>query len=429
MNVIRLASGTLAAAETWACGGFLCDPDIPAPPSQSSERIVFVVNPAGHDDAPDGLVASWPVDPGDPPPEDEGSVDAYIEVAYAGSAGSFAWVVPVLRPPLLVGTAGREMIDEIDRATAPLFHFTVPAQIAAEADSAGPDCDCLPMADDEGSYGDDDFSFEPQVTVLGKERVGPYEVAVVQSDRSSDLWNWLAFNGYALPVIAEDILQAYVTEQKTFVAFRLADGEGLGAIQPVVLRVPGGEPCIPLRLTRIATQPVLDVTAIVLADGLVETSPFGDASVDHDAVRPTSPTETDYALHLRDAVVAAGGRAFQTEFATAAHRLEVQDAALVAMRDRSAHVTRLATRIAAKDMVLDPIFTVTERTDEVFREHWVDISGDPDAQDALFGYLVSRGGVGGRSVPAWALGFAIVLARTGRRPAPRARAHRRHPAT
>ena len=62
--------------------------------------------------------------------------------------------------------------------------------------------------------------------------------------------------------------------------FRLADGEGLGAVQPVVLRIPGTEPCVPLRLTSIASEPVLSVTAIFLADTVVAPSNFSDALLD-----------------------------------------------------------------------------------------------------------------------------------------------------
>jgi len=413
MNVTTFTLATLVTSEALACGGFLCDPDVPVPPSQSSERIVFVVNPVAYDAPPGGIVEAWPIE-SEAPMDGERSVDVYIEVAYAGAAASFAWVVPVLGPPLLVGTAGREMFDEIDRATAPRFHFTTGlAQISGYEDSSGSDCDCAPMGEG-GSYGDDSFSSEPQVTLLGKERVGPYEVAVVQSENAIDLWDWLFFNGYALPVEAEEILEDYVAEQKTFVAFRLADDQGLGAVEPVVLRVPGGEPCIPLRLTRIATQPILDVTAIVLADGLATSVPYTAALVDHDAVRPTSPTDTDYAQRLRDAVVTAGGRAFATEFATAAGGLVVKDEGLAAMLDRSAHVTRLSTRIAAADMMLDPIFTITERSDEVPNEHRVDISDDPEAQRILLGATAS-GATRGRGTPAWALGLVLAAALVGRR--------------
>ena len=46
-------------------------------------------------------------------------------------------------------------------------------------------------------------------------------------------------------------------------------------------------------------------------------------------------------------------------------------------------VTRLSTRIAPGEMTTDPIFVHTTSTDELSRDHVVDVTDDPAALDAL----------------------------------------------
>jgi len=404
-----------------ACGGLFCDQStVTQPPEQSSERIVFVANPADWTVPPEGMI----VDTGDPPdldiPAGTLTTDVYVEIAYEGAAESFAWVVPLLEPPVLIGTASKEIFDDLDLATAPRFTF-IYGGVFAQADGGG-GFGC--GADSEASAGGSEPAYtDPEVTVLSYERVGPYQVAVIESDDSGALRDWLLLNGYQIPPMAAALLDTYVSEGKVFAAFRLADGKGVGAIEPVVIRVPGNEPCIPLRLTPIASVPVLSVTALVFGEGRARATNYGQASVDYDAVRPTSPTSSDYSLQLRAAATKLGGRAFETEFAGWSDSVPATAHATQALLARGGFVTRLSARIAPGEMTLDPIFEITDQHDQVFADHVVDITGDDEAIEAL-GVSASGGTEGegegmacasaGRPLmplwPLWSLlGIALIL--------------------
>ena len=58
-----------------------------------------------------------------------------------------------------------------------------------------------------------------------------------------------------------------------------AGGETSGEIVPLVLRYPNGEPCIPIRLTAIATVPDMPITAYFLTDGDVHPSNYLETEV------------------------------------------------------------------------------------------------------------------------------------------------------
>ena len=76
----------------YACGGFFCTN---VPVDQAAERIIFAVN-------------------------DDGTIDAYVQINYTGAPDAFAWVVPVPNPPK-VDVATMAMLRELDRLTQPVY--------------------------------------------------------------------------------------------------------------------------------------------------------------------------------------------------------------------------------------------------------------------------------------------------------------------
>ena len=76
--------------------------------------------------------------------------------------------------------------------------------------------------------------------------------------------NWLTDNGYVVSDAAAALIDAYVRENKYFVALKLLNGVGVRSIQPIVLTFRGTEPCVPLRLTAIAANPDMPVLVWVL---------------------------------------------------------------------------------------------------------------------------------------------------------------------
>ena len=75
-----------------ACGGLFCQS---TPVDQQAERIIFTVN-------------------------DDGTITAYVQINYTGSAPDFSWVVPVPSVPE-VDVAEIASFDELSNLTAPLF--------------------------------------------------------------------------------------------------------------------------------------------------------------------------------------------------------------------------------------------------------------------------------------------------------------------
>lgn len=394
------------SVEALACGGLFCNSGTVAiPPAQSAERIVFVQNPLGHTAPPEGMLEvgyDEQTDPNAPEvqPYSGASIDVYIEIAYTGAVDDFAWLVPMLEKPVLIGTARQDLFNDLDQATAPRFTFTysggsTSVPTSSSAGCGGASYDMAAGAGDDDDAGDG-LEADPEVTLLDHQNVGPYEVVVLQAETAGDLRDWLLQHDYEIPELAEPLLETYVQEGKKFAAFRLSDGEGVGAIEPVVLRIPGNEPCVPLRLTPVASDPVVTVSAIVLGAGLTRPVNFSDTAMDVTSIAPTSPVTTDYGDRLRAATRGLGGRAVETEYAAPAGFVEAYVDVSQQLLSRAGFVTRLSTRIAPEEMTDDPIFEVTDAQTQISRDHVIDVTDDPAAQQAL-GIAPAASGGGGSS--------------------------------
>jgi hypothetical protein len=224
-----------------ACGGFFCQA---TPVVQTAEEILYVV-------------------------DDDGALTMSVRIVYAGTAEEFAWILPVPSVPTLsLGAAAT--FDAIGAATAPSFTqaFRVDGICATE-----PRCEFLPLpdvgptADAARAFSDAaaaDGGAGPGVLIEGE--LGPFETVVIGDASATEIHEWLTTNGYAIPVESVSILDDYVTSGSLFVALRLRPNTTTDAIQPITLRwdVPT-EPCLPIRLTAIATATQLPIIAYFLA--------------------------------------------------------------------------------------------------------------------------------------------------------------------
>ena len=61
-------------------------------------------------------------------------------------------------------------------------------------------------------------------------------------------------NDYAQDPASEPILQEYLDEGFLFAAVKLTAGADVDQIHPLAFRFQGTEPCVPIRLTRIAAE-------------------------------------------------------------------------------------------------------------------------------------------------------------------------------
>lgn len=220
--VLLLAIPRLAQA----CGGFFCST---LPMNQLSERILFV-------------------DRGD-------SVTTHVQIEYAGAAADFAWVLPVPTPPQLA-VSHNELFRQLQFATQPFFWLEWD-----ESDECSAVFPPIFRTLEDAAAGDDGV-----VTVVSEQRVGPYDTVILNSADADAILRWLVDNGYVLGDLGPELLQPYVDDGFYFIALRLAPDREVGDLQPISLSYAADAPGIPIRLTAIATEPDLGVTAWILGE-------------------------------------------------------------------------------------------------------------------------------------------------------------------
>ncbi|MEU8619663.1 DUF2330 domain-containing protein [Streptomyces sp. NPDC048623] len=167
-----------------------------------------------------------------------------------GDAKKAAWVMPVPhRADVALGDPA--LFDQLDALTAP-EHRT--------RDYFWPRGDDWPFASD----GDGVSAGAPPragagVGVVGRERLGPFDVARLTATDPAALGDWLHRNGFELSDRLAAELRPYVERKWEYVAVRLAPekaGDTLyGALDPLRITFPNDRPVYPMRLSRLATTP------------------------------------------------------------------------------------------------------------------------------------------------------------------------------
>jgi len=99
----------------------------------------------------------------------------------------------------------------------------------------------------------------PPVQVVGRERLGPFDVARLAATDPEALRDWLDDNGFELPDRLATALKPYVEEKWEYVAIRLAPEDGnsplRGELDPLRLRFAADRPVYPMRLSQLAANP------------------------------------------------------------------------------------------------------------------------------------------------------------------------------
>lgn len=174
--------------------------------------------------------------------------DILMSFNVAGRSQNAAWVMPV-PSAAQVSLGDAEAFEELGRLTAPrieyrdswspTFTWLTGARTSVGAEAAAP----------AGAA----------VDVLGRQRIGPFDVTRLAANDAAALAQWLADNGFPHPVGLDDNLAAYVADQWEIVAVKLGPvgaGESLtGDLQPLRLSFRSGEIVYPMRLSRSATTP------------------------------------------------------------------------------------------------------------------------------------------------------------------------------
>ncbi len=299
-----------------ACGGFFCDNVNPV--VQTSERILFRVDP-------DGLITT------------------FIEIQFQGPPSEFAWVIPiaeVIDPETSIRTAPAGIFDALEAETAPRFVFE-----GMSADSKA--CGC-------GPSGGGSFPDTSDVKVVGEAVVGPYAIEIITADTGESLTAWLQINGYQIPATAIPAMDHYVDAGMAFVGVKLQPEYSAGPIDTLVIGCPSGEPAIPLILTSIAAVEDMELVAYVLAPERYVPTNWTDLTFDWE---PVFEDGSNYDDELRRQGDAAGGRAWNTEFAMPADPvLRRLPGEVTAALGQGAYLTRFRGYVSPDQMTEDPIW-------------------------------------------------------------------------
>jgi hypothetical protein len=263
-----------------ACGGFFCQL---VPINQAGEQIIFR--------------------------QDGGQVTAVVLIQYAGEAEDFSWVVPV--PGIPEVEVGSDLVfTTLEPATRPQFVLDV--------DGAPCELDFLGAPTAEGNGQDDSADADDGVEVLDAFAVGPFDVTVVRSEDAGSLARWLDENGYDLTDRGEDLIRPYVMEGLNFVAVKLRQDQGVGDIQPLILRYESDRPMIPIRLTAVAALPDMGVIAWVLGSARAVPENYLHVTPNYTRLNwffGSSNAYADYQRLITEAMNEAGGQGFATDYA------------------------------------------------------------------------------------------------------------------
>jgi MYXO-CTERM domain-containing protein len=277
-----------APSRAQACGGTFCDnlPE-PMPVDQAGEDILFVI--------------------------DGSEVEVHVRIQYEGEAERFAWLLPLQGVPE-VAVGSDLLFTALSTTLAPRWTPSVVSE-CDEDPSGGSEGDGddgggikLDLADGDDGGGPD---------VVFQQVVGAFEVVVLQGGTAAEVLEFLDQNDYAQDPAAEPILQEYLDEGFLFAAVKLSAGAEVDEIHPLAFKFAGTEPCVPLRLTRIAAKQDMGVRAYFLGQDRWAPQSYAHLVLNPLAYAWNQPSDSRYLELLSLAVDAAGGHAFVTEFAGA----------------------------------------------------------------------------------------------------------------
>lgn len=284
-GLAALAAGLIGlwSAPAFACGGFFC---FTQPIDQSAERILYL--------------------------KKDDSITVHIQISYTGDDDKFSWILPLTAVPKL-GIGSDSVFQVLEQGTAPRFQVDFSSQEGCWANIG-----CSMAA--SGGRSEDNTNGGGGVKVLAKENVGPYEAVTLAGNSGAELVKWLSDNGYQQPASSAPLIDQYAKTGYVFLALKLQKDMGAGDLAPIVVTLAEPNPCLPLRLTAIASVPELPVVAWVLADHRAIPKNFLHVEINEATVDWMNPT-SNYKNVVSKAVDQASGHAFTTELARPTSKL------------------------------------------------------------------------------------------------------------
>jgi hypothetical protein len=172
---------------------------------------------------------------------DGGQEEIVMRLSVRSQARDAAWLMPTpTRARVTLGES--DWFDQLDRLTEPAVvrHRRWLPRLGGGTEGAS----AVPKAGDG-------------VGVLGRQRLGPFEVTTLSAGDSGALASWLTAHGYRLPGRLAEALKPYVARHWTYTAIKLAPRQGrlTGALDPLRVTFGSDTPIYPIRLSRLATSP------------------------------------------------------------------------------------------------------------------------------------------------------------------------------
>ncbi|MEE1769906.1 DUF2330 domain-containing protein [Streptomyces sp. JV185] len=119
----------------------------------------------------------------------------------------------------------------------------------------------------------------PPVQVVGRERLGPFDVARLAATDPDALQEWLSDNGFELPDRLATALKPYVDQKWEYVAIRLAPQDTgnplMGTLEPLRLRFASERLVYPMRLSKLASTPQQLGLYVLAAHRMEPSGPIG----------------------------------------------------------------------------------------------------------------------------------------------------------
>lgn len=306
----------LSASVTYACGGFFCQL---VPIDQAGEQIIFRQN--------------------------GNQITAIVLIQYAGDADDFSWVVPVPGIPEL-STGSDLVFSPLEFATRPQFILEQEGSPCAPLQFPG--FGASPV-DSTGNGSEDDG-----VEILDMLTVGPFDIQIVASDDPDALATWLDVNNYDLSDRGRDLIAPYVAEGMNFVALRLRQDQGVGDLQPLIMKYESDGPTIPIRLTAVAAQPDMGVVVWLLGPSRAVPSNYLHVTPNYTRLNWYFGTFNAYASYqglITAAMNEAGGQGFATDYA--GHDLATMLTQLPSPEPLQAEIVRLSAVLDTAQFIAD----------------------------------------------------------------------------
>ncbi|MET9918353.1 DUF2330 domain-containing protein [Streptomyces sp. NPDC006435] len=192
-----------------------------------------------------------------------------MRLTVRGDAPEAAWIMPVPhRASVELGDS--DLFSELSALTAPVHevrHYFWPRSDDWPFDSSIGDGVGAPSAG------------APSVSVVGRERLGPFDVARLAATDPEALQGWLEDNGFELPDRLATALEPYVEQKWEYVAVRLAPRERgkplVGSLEPLRLRFASDRLVYPMRLSKLASTPQELGLYVLAAHRMEPSGPIG----------------------------------------------------------------------------------------------------------------------------------------------------------